>query len=96
MSGHLLFYSNLRHVRQKFGFAQTPFLLTLRHRGCLAVDVFHVVVSREGSTRGGGDAKVLDPVITQHFTHHCRQQPLKKKKSAGFLGGDEPKRDHFV
>ena len=58
MSGHLLFYSGLRHVRQKFGFAQRPFLLTLRHRGCLAVDFFHVVVSREGSTLVD-DAKVL-------------------------------------
>ena len=71
MSCHLLFYSGLRHVQQKFGFAQRPFLLTLRHRRCLAVDSFHVLVSRKGSTPVD-DTKVLDPVITHHLPHHCR------------------------
>ena len=72
MSGQLLFYSGLRRAQQKFGFALRPFLLTLRHRGCHAVDVFHVVVSREGSTPVD-DAKVIDPVITHHLPHLCRQ-----------------------
>ena len=72
MSGHLLFYSGLRHIRQNFGFAQRPLLLTLRHLGCLAVDFFHVVASREGSTPVD-DAKVLDLVLTHHLPHHCRQ-----------------------
>ena len=60
MSGNLLFYeySGIQHVRQKFGFAQRPFLLTLCHRICLAANFFHVVVSREGS-KLVDDAKVL-------------------------------------
>ena len=72
MSGQLLFCSGLRNVQQKFGFALRPFFLTLRLRVCLAVDFFHVVVSREGLTPVDS-TKVLDPVISHHLRHHCRQ-----------------------